>query len=56
MNEFENKTNDELLDELFSLTQLEQERKLTWQEEARYVELVDALYEREVEIPFPIEL
>lgn len=49
-------TNEELLDELFSLTQLEQDRKLTWEEEARYIELVDALHEREVEIPFPIEL
>lgn len=44
------------LDELFGLTQEEAERSLTPTEEKRYVELVDLLQSKGVEIPFGIEV
>lgn len=46
----------ELLDELYELVKLEEERDLTEVESARYVAIVDKLRENDVEIPFAIQL
>ena len=50
------KSYEELLDELYDLTQKEQEKELTEKEQKRYVEIVDYLHENNIEISFGIEL
>ncbi len=45
-----------LLDELYTLTQLEEERLLTPQETTRYTELYDTLVEAGVPIEFAVNI
>lgn len=49
-------TNEKLLNELYSLTQIENERELTEKERNRYVEIVDYLQSEHVEIDFAINI
>ncbi|WP_179087299.1 hypothetical protein [Paenibacillus glucanolyticus] len=44
----------QLLDELYALTKVEEERLLTAQETTRYTELYDTLVEAEVPIEFSV--
>lgn len=48
------KTNDALLDELYALTQVEKERKLSREETDRYMKIVQYCQENDVEIDFGI--
>lgn len=45
---------EQLLDELYQLTRIEEERKLNTKEVTRYLEIVDILNRNGIEIPFGI--
>lgn len=45
-----------LLDELFDLTLIEDERKLTEKESERYIELVEVLHNNNIHIDFGINI
>lgn len=49
-------TFDNLLDELYKLTEMEQEHNLTLTESGRYEEIVGILQKNNVEIPFGYEV
>ena len=46
----------EILHELYLLTQIEQEGELTEKETERYVELVEMCQRNNIEIPFGVEM
>jgi len=54
VNEFKSK--EVLLDELYKLTQIEEERELTESETKRYVEIVDYCHQNDIEIDFGINI
>jgi hypothetical protein len=48
--------NEKLLDELYKLTQIEEERELTTKERKRYVDIVDYCHDNEIEIGFGVNI
>jgi hypothetical protein len=48
--------NEKLLDELYELTQIEEDRELTEKEKARYVEIVDYCRKNYIAIDFGINI
>lgn len=47
---------EDLLDELYMLVLIEQERKLSDDEEKRYLEIFNLLKDNDIEIPFGVEI
>ena len=47
---------NELLTELFLLTQIEREEELTEEQKKRYVQIVEYAQLNKVEIPFPVTI